>query len=182
MPELEGFTQSSFAHDGVEHTLVFTRTKHGANRVVKQLDRANIQAAAIHGNKSQGARTRAMDGHQTESIRRALQAGLNITAGTDAGGHEHNINAREIDLLGQAGLSPTQAIQTATGWAARALGLQDEIGTLEVGKVADLVAFDGDPLTDLSLLHKTQPKLVVQSGERRVDRTGAGLSTSSLIA
>jgi imidazolonepropionase-like amidohydrolase len=126
-------------------------------------------------------RTRAMDGHQTESIRLALQAGVNITAGTDAGGHEHNINAREIDYLGQAGLSSMQAIQAATGWAARALALQNEIGTLEVGKIADLVAFDGDPLADLSLLHKTQPKLVVQSGERRIDRTGAGLPALTLI-
>ena len=67
----------------VEHTLVFTRTKHGANRVVKQLDQAGIRAAAIHGNKSQGARTRALDGFRTGD--------LNVLVATD-------IAARGIDV------------------------------------------------------------------------------------
>ena len=48
--------------------IVFTRTKHGANRLVKQLDQSNIAAAAIHGNKSQGARTRALAGFKDGSI------------------------------------------------------------------------------------------------------------------
>ena len=69
----------------VEHTLVFTRTKHGANRVVKQLDQAGIRAAAIHGNKSQGARTRALDGFRTGD--------LNVLVATD-------IAARGIDVEG----------------------------------------------------------------------------------
>ncbi len=69
----------------VKHTLVFTRTKHGANRVVKQLDREGIRAAAIHGNKSQGARTRALDGFRSGS--------LNVLVATD-------IAARGIDVEG----------------------------------------------------------------------------------
>ena len=69
----------------VQHTLVFTRTKHGANRVVKQLDKANIRAAAIHGNKSQGARTRALDGFRSGD--------LNVLVATD-------IAARGIDVEG----------------------------------------------------------------------------------
>ncbi len=71
--------------DAVEHTLVFTRTKHGANRVVQQLDKAGIQAAAIHGNKSQGARTRALDGFRAGT--------LNVLVATD-------IAARGIDVEG----------------------------------------------------------------------------------
>ena len=69
----------------LEHTLVFTRTKHGANRVVKQLDKAGIHAAAIHGNKSQGARTRALDGFRSGA--------LNVLVATD-------IAARGIDVEG----------------------------------------------------------------------------------
>jgi len=71
--------------EGVEHTLVFSRTKHGANRVVKQLDKAGIEAAAIHGNKSQGARTRALDGFRSGA--------LNVLVATD-------IAARGIDVEG----------------------------------------------------------------------------------
>ena len=71
--------------EAVVHTLVFTRTKHGANRVVKQLDRAGITSAAIHGNKSQGARTRALDGFRTGE--------LNVLVATD-------IAARGIDVEG----------------------------------------------------------------------------------
>jgi ATP-dependent RNA helicase RhlE len=55
--------------DEVSHSIVFTRTKHGANRLVKQLDRVGIEAAAIHGNKSQGARTRALDGFRAGTLR-----------------------------------------------------------------------------------------------------------------
>src|SRR5690606_14696451 len=53
---------------GIRRTIVFTRTKHGANRLVKQLDRVKIRAAAIHGNKSQGARTRALEAFRRGSI------------------------------------------------------------------------------------------------------------------
>jgi ATP-dependent RNA helicase RhlE len=69
----------------VEHTLVFSRTKHGANRIVRQLEKAGISSAAIHGNKSQGARTRALD---------AFRSGeLNVLVATD-------IAARGIDVDG----------------------------------------------------------------------------------
>ena len=71
--------------EALEHTLVFMRTKHGANRVVKQLGKAGIEAAAIHGNKSQGARTRALDGFRSGD--------LNVLVATD-------IAARGIDVEG----------------------------------------------------------------------------------
>ncbi|MCB1009512.1 MAG: DEAD/DEAH box helicase, partial [Acidobacteria bacterium] len=71
--------------DALEHVLVFTRTKHGANRVVQHLEKAGIHAAAIHGNKSQGARTRALDGFRAGT--------MNVLVATD-------IAARGIDVEG----------------------------------------------------------------------------------
>jgi ATP-dependent RNA helicase RhlE len=75
----------------LEHTLVFTRTKHGANRVVKQLDKAGIHAAAIHGNKSQGARTRALDGFRSGEINVLVATDI-AARGIDVEGISHVIN------------------------------------------------------------------------------------------
>ncbi len=75
----------------VVHTLVFTRTKHGANRVVKQLGQAGIEAAAIHGNKSQNARTRALNGFRSGDI--SVLVATDIAArGIDVEGITHVIN------------------------------------------------------------------------------------------
>jgi imidazolonepropionase-like amidohydrolase len=116
-------------------------------------------------------RARALKAHHRESIQRALAAGVKVVAGTDAGGHGHPPNAGELPLLVEAGLTPTQALQAATGWAAEAVGLEREIGTIEKGKRADLIAVAGDPLADLSLLaDATRIKLVLKDGAIAVRR------------
>jgi imidazolonepropionase-like amidohydrolase len=110
-------------------------------------------------------RSRALREHHRESIRRALAAGVHVVAGTDAGGHGHPPNAGELPLLVAAGLTPMQAIQAATGWAADCVGLDREIGTLEKGKRADLIAVAGDPLADLSVLaDASRIRLVLKDG------------------
>jgi imidazolonepropionase-like amidohydrolase len=110
-------------------------------------------------------RARALKAHHRESIQRALAAGVKVVAGTDAGGHGHPPNAGELPLLVAAGLTPMQAIQAATGWAAEAVGLEREIGTLEKGKRADLVAVAGDPLADVDLLaDAARIRLVLKDG------------------
>ena len=77
--------------EGVHRALVFTRTKHGANKLVEQLDRANIRAAAIHGNKSQGARERALDGFKNGDI--PVLVATDIAArGIDVDGITHVVN------------------------------------------------------------------------------------------
>jgi imidazolonepropionase-like amidohydrolase len=112
-----------------------------------------------------------LQSHHMESIHRALQAGVPIVAGTDAGGHQHGINARELQYLVEAGLSPMQALQSATSWAAACLDMADEIGTLETGKWADLVAVDGNPLEDITVLQKQDHlRLVLKGGKICVDR------------
>src|SRR5881296_3722023 len=117
------------------------------------------------------ARGRDLYPHHIASLQKALAAGVKIVAGTDAGGHEHNINAQELQYLVEAGLSPMQALQAATGWAAECLGLESEVGTVRPGKRADLVAVDGNPLQNITVLQDVQRiKLVLKGGDVCVDR------------
>ena len=116
-------------------------------------------------------RSRALREHHLESIRRAMAKGVKVVAGTDAGGHGHPMNAGELRCLVDAGLTSMQAIQAATGWAAECLGLEQELGTLEKGKRADLVVVDGDPLADVKILQDPQRiKLVIKDGKVEVRR------------
>src|SRR5215469_10175786 len=104
--------------------------------------------------------------HHVDSLRRAFAAGVKIAAGTDAGGHGHPSNAMEIECLVKAGLTPLQALHSATGWGAECLGLERDIGTVERGKLADLVVVKGDPLADVAVLQDLgRIALVLKSGE-----------------
>ena len=116
-------------------------------------------------------RSRALREHHVESIRRALVSGVKIVAGTDAGGHGHPPNAAELQHLVAAGLTPMQAVRSATGLAAECLGLEQEIGTVEKGKRADLVVVDGDPLADVTILQDAKRiKMVLKDGKVEVRR------------
>jgi imidazolonepropionase-like amidohydrolase len=116
-------------------------------------------------------RARALQAHHVEAVQRALAAGVKVVAGTDAGGHGHPPNAGELPLLVAAGLTPMQALRAATGWAAECLGIERELGTLEKGKLADLVVVDGDPLADLRILTDlARIRLVVKGGVVEVRR------------
>lgn len=84
----------------------------------------------------------------------AFQAGVKIGVGTDYVGFPVVDGAREFALLAEAGLSPMQAIQAGTRVNAELLGWEDRIGTIEPGKLADLIAIEGDPLADLSALQR----------------------------
>jgi imidazolonepropionase-like amidohydrolase len=109
--------------------------------------------------------------HHIESLRRAFAAGVKIAAGTDAGGHGHPQNAIEIECLVKAGLTPLQALRAATGWAAECLGRQQEFGTVEKGKLADLIVVAGDPLGDVTILQDPDRiALVVKGGEVAANR------------
>ena len=87
-----------------------------------------------------------------ESIELAMRQGVKIGFGTDAGVFPHGENAGEFRLLVDAGMSPADAILAATREAAIVLERTDELGSVEAGKVADLVAVRGDPLADIGLL------------------------------
>ncbi len=89
-----------------------------------------------------------------QSLRRAVPAGVRIAFGTDAGVSMHGRNADEFLLMVQHGMTPMTAIEAATVNAADLLGLADQIGTIEPGKVADIVAVRGDPLSDVGVLRQ----------------------------
>jgi imidazolonepropionase-like amidohydrolase len=87
-----------------------------------------------------------------QSLERAVPAGVRIAFGTDAGVSLHGRNADEFELMVQHGMTPATAIQAATVNAADLLGLAEEVGTLEPGRRADIIAVDGDPLSDVTVL------------------------------
>ena len=89
-----------------------------------------------------------------ESLRKMVPKGVKIAFGTDAGVSKHGRNADEFELMVKHGMTPASAIHAATVNAADLLGLSAEIGSLEPGKRADLIAVDGDPLVDVTVLKK----------------------------
>jgi imidazolonepropionase-like amidohydrolase len=117
------------------------------------------------------ARAVALHPHHVASVQRALELGVPIAAGTDAGGHGHPNNALELKYLVEAGLTPMQALRSATQWAAQCLGLERELGTIEKGRLADLVVVNGSPLSDVTvLLDPARIELVLKSGAVCADR------------
>ena len=102
------------------------------------------------------------------SLKLAYEAGVPIAMGSDVGTplNFHGENALEIYWMAQAGLSPMDALVAATGNAARALGWDTWLGTLEAGKVADLIVLDSDPLQDLRVLAgKNHLQFVMMDGQ-----------------
>jgi imidazolonepropionase-like amidohydrolase len=85
------------------------------------------------------------------SFAKAVEAGVKVAMGTDSGVTPHGNNLRELQLMVEGGMTPMQALVATTRSAAELMGLDDELGTLEPGKRADLVVVDGDPL-ELSTL------------------------------
>lgn len=87
-----------------------------------------------------------------DTFRRASKAGVKIAFGTDSGVSVHGENAHEFELMVEGGMSPMKAIQTATLNASQLLRVEDRLGTLEKGKIADIVAVNGNPLQDISAM------------------------------
>jgi len=90
---------------------------------------------------------------QRTAFTKALRAGVKIAFGTDAGVYPHGQNARQFAYMVRFGMTPMQAIQSATINAARLLGEEKDIGAITPGRRADLVAVSGDPLSDVGVLH-----------------------------
>ncbi|HKW39738.1 MAG TPA: amidohydrolase family protein [Gemmatimonadales bacterium] len=89
---------------------------------------------------------------QRENFKKAVQAGVKIAFGTDAGVYPHGWNAKQFAHMVRWGTTPLQAIQAATVNAADLLGWADRVGALEPGKYADVIAVQGDPLQDVTVL------------------------------
>jgi len=116
--------------------------------------------------------TEMADAHR-RSLELAMRAGILIAMGTDAGGYGHGHNAVELGLLVDAGMTPMEAIVASTGTAAACLGLERDLGTIEPGKLADLLVIDGDPLVDVRIPDQPQRiTLVMKGGEDVIRREG----------
>ncbi|OGA37210.1 MAG: hypothetical protein A3G24_00315 [Betaproteobacteria bacterium RIFCSPLOWO2_12_FULL_62_13] len=107
-----------------------------------------------------------------ETFRKMHKAGVKIAMGTDMGFEPHmGTNAAELEIYVKLGMKPMDAILTATRNAAQALKREHELGTIEAGKLADLIAVDGDPLKDIACLQKKPNiKLVMKEGKVYADR------------
>jgi imidazolonepropionase-like amidohydrolase len=111
--------------------------------------------------------------HCFETFRRMRQAGVRIAMGTDI----HNVpemgcGARELELYVANGMSPLEAISSATRDAASALALGADLGTIEAGKIADLIAVRGNPAGDITLLQDANNIVfVMKEGNLYIDRT-----------
>jgi imidazolonepropionase-like amidohydrolase len=104
-----------------------------------------------------------------ESVRRAVKAGVKLGMGSDAVYTMFGQNTRELEWFVKAGLTPTQALATATTTAAALLGMQDSLGRITPGYFADIAAFDGDPTTNLGALF-AGAKWVMKGGNVLVGR------------
>lgn len=98
------------------------------------------------------------------SVELAIKEGVRIVAGTDAGGFVHGDNARELELMVAKGMSTMLAIQAATGYAAECCGIGKETGSIKVGKQADILVVDGDPLANISVLRDRGKLALIMKG------------------
>jgi imidazolonepropionase-like amidohydrolase len=97
-----------------------------------------------------------------DTMKAALEAGVTIVNGSDIGVFAHGDGARELELLVDFGLTPVQALKSATGVAAAAMHMDTKVGAVKAGLLADLVAVEGDPTKDIKVLRKV--KLVMKGG------------------
>ena len=103
-----------------------------------------------------------------ESVRMAREAGVRIAMGTDAGTpfNTHGHNLGELERLVERGFTPMEALEAGTRIASEVLGLESQIGTIDVGKLADLVVVEGNPMDDVGvLLSEEAVHLVMQGGK-----------------
>jgi imidazolonepropionase-like amidohydrolase len=116
------------------------------------------------------AKARAAAAAHGDMFKAALRIGVPIAFGTDAGVYPHGMNAMEFGLMTDLGMTPAAALLAGTREAAKLLGVQDEVGTLEAGKIADIVAVPGNVLSDI---HATEhPTFVMHLGHIVVQKAG----------
>jgi len=109
------------------------------------------------------AKMELVSGVGKQNVQKAIKTGVKIGMGTDAAVYPHGLNAHELEVYVQLGMTPLEAIRSATINDADLLGWKDKIGALEAGKWADIIAVDGDPLHDITVLQRV--KFVMKGGQ-----------------
>lgn len=118
-----------------------------------------------------------------ESFRKAVEAGVKIAMGTDSGVGRHGQNGKELQLMVENGMTPMQAILASTVHAAQLLHLDDQLGTIAVGKLADMIIVDGDVLSDISkIADPDNVKLVLKAGRAAKNALGIGVPALAGLA
>ncbi len=155
------FLTESLSEEMARRQVFFVPTLAAPYFILQQGEAAGVPAEAVEKVR------RIIDTHR-ESVYMARRMGVPIVAGNDGGTpfNRHEDLVTELRLLVDAGLSPMEALLAATREAARLLHLENEIGTIEPGKRADLVVLDGDPLADITAIGRVRD--VVQAGRRVV--------------
>jgi imidazolonepropionase-like amidohydrolase len=129
------------------------------------------QGEAIGLDPAHLVKARAVSGRFRQSFKLARAAGVRIAFGTDAGVFPHGENARQFALYVALGMSPTESLLTATRNAAELIGVSEDLGTIEAGKRADLIAVASDPLNDIrqleAVLFVMKAGMVVKNVTRR---------------
>jgi imidazolonepropionase-like amidohydrolase len=125
------------------------------------------------------ARARDSLQRRQRSLERAISAGVKIACGTDGGSPNNPPELLVPELQGyvDAGMTPMEALQTATKRAAEMIGRANDLGTIEAGKLADIIGVPGDPLSDLAVLNEVQ--IVIKGGEILVDRAQVACSNKT---
>jgi imidazolonepropionase-like amidohydrolase len=132
--------------------------QHGTYLVMDIYDDECIQADGKKGNIPADflEHDRDLGGAQRENFRKAVKAGVKLAFGTDAGVCAYGTSAKQFAFMVKYGMTPMQAIQSATSGAADLIGRSSQFGSIKPGKYADVVAVAGDPLKDISLLENVQ--------------------------
>ncbi len=117
------------------------------------------------------AKARAAAAAHGAMFKTALRFGVPIAFGTDAGVYPHGMNAKEFGLMVDLGMSPAAALLAGTRESAKLLGIESDVGTLEIGKTADIVAVPGNVLSDI---HSTEhPLFVMHQGHTVLQKRGS---------
>jgi imidazolonepropionase-like amidohydrolase len=142
----------------IDHGTVLVPTLIAVNQIVNNGGTGRIPDWVVEKAESES-------GHHRESFGAAVKAGMKIAAGTDAGTpfNPHDYMATEMALMVEYGLSPMAAIVAATKTAAYNLGLDPDIGTLETGRVADVIVVAGDPVADIGAMENV--RFVMKDGQ-----------------
>jgi len=123
-----------------------------------------------------------VEDHQ-RSFRMAVEAGVKIAMGTDSGVGRHGENGQELVLMVQNGMTPMQAIVASTSSAAQLLHLDQNLGTLEAGKLADVIIVNADVLNDITKLgDPANVKLVLKGGQAAKNTLDVAVPALAVLA